>query len=231
LIVVARVLVVDDDMELARLLREYLEAEGYAVALAGDGESGVRAALEGAPELVVLDVMLPRLSGFDALRRIRERSSVPVVMLSARGEEVDRVVGLELGADDYLPKPFSPRELAARIRAVLRRAHAVGGGTGTLVVGDLELDPAARQVRRGGEPIELTGTEFALLEHLAREAGSVVRRETLYREVFGRRAASYDRALDVHLSNLRRKLGPLAGGGERIATVRGVGYQYLRAEG
>ena len=227
----ARVLVVDDDAELARLLREYLTGEGFAVAVAGDGESGVRAALEGAPDLVVLDVMLPRLSGFEALRRIRERSAVPVVMLSARGEEVDRVVGLELGADDYLPKPFSPRELAARIRAVLRRGQGAGAtAAGAVVVADVELDPATRQVRRGGEAIAVTATEFAILERLLREAGSVVRRDVLYREIFGRRAASYERALDVHVSNLRRKLGPRAAGGERIATVRGLGYQYVRAE-
>jgi len=228
----ARLLVVDDDVELTALLGEYLSGEGFAVTAAADGEAGVRAALEGSPDLVVLDVMLPRLNGFDALRRIRERSTVPVIMLTARGDEVDRIVGLELGADDYLAKPFSPRELAARVRAVLRRSHGqLPGGAGRVVVGDLDLDTAARQVRRGGERVELTGTEFSLLALLAREAGNVVTRQVLYREVLGRRPLVYDRSLDVHVSNLRRKLGPLPDGEERIKTLRGVGYQYVRVEG
>ena len=227
-----RVLVVDDDAELCELLREYLEGEGFAVQAVGDGERGAAAALDGTVELVVLDVMLPGLSGFDVLRRIRVRSAVPVIMLTARGEDVDRIVGLELGADDYLPKPFNPRELAARIRAVLRRttAGAAGGAPAVVTVGDLELDAGARRVRRAGEVVELTGTEFSLLERLVRAAGTVVRRDALYREVLGRRAVAYDRSLDVHLSNLRRKLGSLPGGGERIATVRGVGFQYVVAE-
>jgi two-component system response regulator CpxR len=224
-----RVLVVDDDAELCELLREYLQGEGFAVEAVGDGERGAAAALEGTADLVVLDVMLPGLSGFDVLRRIRAHSTLPVIMLTARGEDVDRIVGLELGADDYLAKPFNPRELAARIRAVLRRGAAAGGPT-VVTVDDLELDAGARRVRRAGEAIELTGTEFSLLERLVRAAGTVVRRDALFREVLGRRAAAYDRSLDVHLSNLRRKLGPLPGGGERIATVRGVGYQYVVAE-
>ena len=223
-----RVLVVDDDVELVALLREYLEGEGFTVATAHDGEAGLRAATEGAPDLVVLDVMLPKLGGFDVLRRLRERSSLPVIMLSARGEEVDRVVGLELGADNYLPKPFSPRELVARIRAVLRRSHGRAVPPEVLAVGDLELDRGTRVVRVAGQAVELTGTEFSILELLVRDAGKVVRRDLLYREVLGRRAASYERALDVHVSNLRRKLGPGSDGGERIKTVRGFGYLYLR---
>ncbi len=227
-----RVLVVDDDAELCELLREFLEGEGFVVQTAGDGEHGAAAALDVAVELVVLDVMLPGLSGFDALRRIRASSKVPVIMLTARGEDVDRIVGLELGADDYLAKPFNPRELSARIRAVLRRttAGAAGAVPSVVTVGDLEVDAGARRVRRAGSTVELTGTEFSLLEHLVRAAGTVVRRDALFREVLGRRAAAYDRSLDVHLSNLRRKLGPLPGGGERIATVRGVGFQYVVAE-
>jgi two-component system response regulator CpxR len=227
---VTRILIVDDDAELVALLGEFLESEGFAIASAGDGERGARAALDERPDLVVLDVMLPGLGGFEALRRIRERSAVPVVMLSARGEEVDRVVGLELGADDYLAKPFSPRELAARIRAVLRRGRATATGESALAVGDVELDPGARRVRRAGEEMDLTGTEFTLLERLLREAGALVRREDLYRDVLGRRAGGFDRSLDVHVSALRRKLGPAPSGGERIKTVRGVGYQYLRGE-
>lgn len=226
-----RLLLIDDDVELVALLREYLEGEGFAIVAAHDGEAGVRAAAELAPDLVVLDVMLPKLGGFDVLRRLRERSALPVVMLSARGEEIDRVVGLELGADDYLPKPFSPRELVARIRAVLRRGRERTSEIELLAVGDCEIDLGARTVRCAGEQIELTGTELAILEHLLRDAGRVVRRELLYREVFGRRAASYERALDVHISNLRRKLGPGADGSERIKTVRGLGYQYVRGGG
>ncbi len=225
-----RILVVDDDAGLTHLLRDYLAAEGFEVAIAGDGEAGARAALDGGVDLVVLDVMLPRLGGFDALRRIREHSAVPVIMLTARGEDVDRIVGLELGADDYLPKPFNPRELVARIRAVLRRGKPGAPATGAIVVGDLQLDAGSRQVWRGGEEVVLTGTEFSVLEQLVRAAGTVVRRDALFREVLGRRPAAFDRSLDVHVSNLRRKLGPLPDGGERIKTVRGLGYQYVRAE-
>jgi len=225
-----RVLVVDDDAELTDLLRDYLADEGFEVTASHDGESGVRAALDGGVELVVLDVMLPGLNGFDALRRIRESSAVPVIMLTARGQEVDRIVGLELGADDYLPKPFNPRELVARIRAVLRRGRLPAGGSGAITVGDLRLEPGARRVQRGGELVEVTGTEYSLLEVLVRDAGKVVRRDTLFREVLGRRPVPYDRSLDVHVSNLRRKLGPLPDGGERLKSVRGVGYQYVRQE-
>jgi DNA-binding response OmpR family regulator len=225
-----RVLLVDDDVELLALLEEFLRGEGFEVASATDGEAGLQAAAQWAPDIVVLDVMLPRLGGFDVLRRLRESSAVPVLMLSARGEAVDRIVGLELGADDYLAKPFNPRELAARIRAVLRRGRA-GSAEVPLRVGDVLLDPAARVVLRGGTPVELTGTEFALLETLLRHAGSVVRREVLYKEVLGRRPLPFDRSLDVHISNLRKKLGPLPEGRERIVTVRGVGYQVIRPGG
>ncbi len=225
-----RVLLVDDDAELLALLEEFLRGDGFEVGKASDGETGLQAAAQWGPDIVVLDVMLPRLGGFEVLRRLRETSSVPVLMLSARGEAVDRIVGLELGADDYLAKPFNPRELAARIRAVLRRGRAASTEA-RLKVGDVLLDTAARVVLRGGTPVELTGTEFALLEALLRHAGSVVRREVLYREVLGRRPIPFDRSLDVHISNLRKKLGPLPDGRERIATVRGVGYQAIRPKG
>jgi two-component system response regulator CpxR len=226
----SRVLVVDDDIELCELLQEYLEGEGFVVDAVHDGPAGAERAAAGGYDLVVLDVMLPGMNGFDVLRGIRRSSQLPVVMLTARGEEVDRIVGLEIGADDYLPKPFNPRELAARMRAVLRRTSAAPGeGPDEAVeVADLRLDPASRSVRRDGEPIELTGIEFELLAVLVRRAGRVVTRDELSRSALGRRASAYDRSLDVHLSNLRRKLGPLAGGGERIKTVRGVGYQYLK---
>jgi DNA-binding response OmpR family regulator len=228
---VPRILVVDDDAALCELLSEYLEREGYEVESAADGEAGAASAVERRFDLVVLDVMLPGLGGFEVLRRVRALSNVPVIMLTARGEDVDRIVGLELGADDYLPKPFNPRELAARMRAVLRRSRGEPAGRRPqrlLEVDDVTLDLGARTVQRGGEELQLTGLELALLEALLRGAGEVMRREELYREVLGRRASPFDRSLDVHISNLRRKLGPLPGGQERIKTVRGVGYHYAR---
>jgi two-component system response regulator CpxR len=180
---------------------------------------------------VILDVMLPGLGGFAVLNRIRESSKVPVIMLTARGEEVDRIVGLEMGADDYLPKPFNPRELVARIRAILRRtgdAANQGVDASVLSVGDLEMDMGARRVLCSFNEVELTGAEFAVLEILVQAAGTVVTRDDLSRQALGRRASAFDRSLDVHLSNLRRKLGPLPDGGERIKTVRGVGYLYVK---
>jgi two-component system response regulator CpxR len=228
---VTTALIIDDDAELCELVAEYLEGEGIEVEAVFDGITGVERCAEKTYDLVILDVMLPGLGGFEALRRIREGSQVPVIMLTARGEEVDRIVGLEMGADDYLPKPFNPRELVARIRAILRRAEGKGKGDDTLpvlVVGDLEMDLGARLVRRAETAVELTGAEFAILETLVRSAGSVVTRDELSREALGRRASAFDRSLDVHLSNLRRKLGPLATGGERIKTIRGVGYLYSK---
>ncbi len=226
----ATLLVIDDDRELCDLVREYLEGEGHRVEVRLDGESGLAHARAVSPDLVVLDVMLPGRNGFDVLRELRQHSSLPVIMLTARGEDVDRIVGLELGADDYLAKPFNPRELAARIRAVLRRTggDTVPGSATVHRIGDLYLDTGARIAQVSGDEVELTGVEFSLLERLVRAAGRVVQREELSREVLGRRASSFDRALDVHLSSIRRKLGPAPDGGERIKTVRGVGYQYVR---
>lgn len=225
----ARILIVDDDGELCHLLSRQLAGEGFEVATAPDGPSGLRAALDGSADVVVLDVMLPGMDGFEFLRRLRAASSVPVLMLTARGEDVDRIVGLELGADDYLPKPFNPRELVARLRAILRRSQGPSTSPGKVVmVGDLTLDPGSRTVQREGQEISLTGLEFSLLEELVRHAGRVATREHLYREVLGRRPSAFDRALDAHISSLRKKLGPLPGGGERIKTVRGVGYFYVR---
>jgi two-component system response regulator CpxR len=230
---VTRALIVDDDTELCELVQEYLGQEGFETAVVHEGSAASEAATAGDVDIVVLDVMLPGLSGFEVLRKIRERSEVPVIMLTARGEDVDRIVGLELGADDYLPKPFNPRELAARMRAVLRRVERPrsAGAAELLEVGDLSLDLGARIVRRSGEELQLTGIEFSLLEVLVRGAGTVLERDDLSRQVLGRRASSFDRALDVHLSNLRKKLGPLADGSERIKTVRGVGYLYVRPAG
>ena len=228
-----RILLIDDDRELCGLLAEYLVDEGFVVHMVHDGLQGAGKACSGEHALVVLDVMLPGLNGFDVLRRIRASSSVPVVMLTARGEEVDRIVGLEMGADDYLPKPFNPRELVARIRAIQRRSAVkpTGEAVALLSVGDLEMDPGARAVRRDGRLVELTSVEFSVLELLLEQAGRVIGREEICRQALGRRLNSFDRSIDVHVSSLRRKLGPAEDGNERIKSVRGIGYIYLRQTG
>ena len=225
------ILLVDDDVELCELVTEFLGGKGFSVEVAYDGRSGLDRARSDAFDLVILDVMMPQLGGFEVLRKLRESSQVPVLMLTARGEEVDRIVGLEMGADDYLPKPFNPRELAARIRAVLRRVDAPPMASSNLSVDDVAMDLGTRIVRVVDEEVTLTGVEFSLLETLLRSAGSVVTRNELSEAALYRRANAFDRSLDVHISNLRRKLGPAPGGGERIKTVRGVGYQYVRSGG
>jgi len=228
------ILIIDDDTELCELVTEYLEDEGLDVDSVHDGVAGVERCHADEPDLVILDVMLPALGGFAVLAKIRETSKVPVIMLTARGEEVDRIVGLEMGADDYLPKPFNPRELVARIRAILRRTEgtaAPGEDAAVIVVDDLKIDIGSRQVTCSSGEVELTGAEFAVLETLVRAAGTVVSRDELSRRALDRRASAFDRSLDVHLSNVRRKLGPLPGGGDRIKTVRGVGYLYVKPAG
>jgi len=223
----ASVLVVDDDRELCDLLADYLTAEGFVVASSHDGSEAVDRILYSPPDLVVLDVMLPSLTGFDVLRRIRPQAAVPVIMLTARGDDADKIVGLELGADDYLPKPFNPRELLARIRAVLRRLQKGDGGSTPLVSGDVVLDMTAQTVHVADVPVRLTAVEFALLELFLRNADRVLSRDELSRTVLGRELTQFDRAIDVHVSNLRKKLGPTQGTDERIRTVRGKGYRYL----
>jgi len=230
------ILVIDDDTELCELLADYLKPEGFEVEAVYDSSVGIQRALSGEHSLVILDVMLPGMSGFDVLRQIRSGSKIPVLMLTARGDDVDRIVGLEMGADDYLPKPFNPRELVARIRAVQRRVSPVGNdaekaGGGKIVVGDIELDSGAREARQSGRVLELTAVEFNLLEALIGEAGRVVSREDLVRKVLGRRLVAYDRSIDVHVSSLRKKLGHELAGLERIKTIRGVGYLYARPPG
>ena len=224
------VLLVDDDVELCGLLGEYLGSEGFTVNAVHDGESGVIAALSGDYQLVVLDVMMPRMGGIDALRRIREHSRVPVLMLTARGDDVDRIVGLELGADDYVPKPCSPRELVARVRAILRRTQPSPSTQSeqVLQVGALQVWPGQRRVSWAGSFLELTSTEFNLLEVLARHAGRVVSKQELSEEALGRPLARYDRSIDVHMSSIRQKLGVMADGRSCIQTVRGMGYQLIR---
>lgn len=224
-----RVLVIDDDVGLCELVEEYLGPEGYAVEAAHNGERGINRALTNDHALVILDVMLPGMNGFDVLRRIRAKSRIPVLMLTARGDDIDRIVGLEIGADDYLSKPFNPRELVARIRAILRRTQPGEQATGTpetLIVGDIELDTATRTVRRAGEMIELTVVEYDLLEQLLRTAGQIAKREELVKDVLGRELSPFDRSIDMHVSNLRKKLGHQLNGFERIKTIRGVGYIY-----
>jgi len=225
------ILIIDDDTDLCDLLRDYLTPEGFVVEAVYNGSDGVELAVSGRYSLVVLDVMLPGINGFEVLRRIRAASRIPVLMLTARGEDVDRIVGLEIGADDYLPKPFNPRELVARIRAVLRRAESepqsqVQADTGRLIVGDIELVTGTRTVLRGGQKVELTSVEFAILETLLRLAGQVVSRDDLVKQALGRNLSAYDRSIDVHVSSLRKKLGQRIDESERIKTVRNIGYQY-----
>jgi two-component system response regulator CpxR len=222
-----KILVIDDDVELCSLLNEFFKREGFTVEFEHDGARGLEKAVGGAHALVVLDVMLPTLDGFEILRRLRAASRVPVLMLTARGEDVDRIVGLELGADDYLPKPFNPRELSARIRAILRRveSHAAAGVGGRIEINGVALDPGTREVRADGQPVELTTFEFDILEQLMRGAGRVLSRDALMESLYNRKATPFDRSIDMHVSHLRRKL---EAGRPRIKTIRGVGYQFLR---
>ena len=222
------ILLIDDDAELCALLGEFLRREGFTVDFEHEGNAALAHALAGAVDLVVLDVMLPGLDGFEILRRLRQTSKVPVIMLTARGEDVDRIVGLELGADDYLPKPFNPRELGARIRAILRRyeqSREVPVATGRLEVNGVTLDPGTRQVLSSGKPVELTTFEFDILEMLMRSAGRVLSRDRLMENFYNRKATPYDRSIDMHISHLRKKLET---DHSIIKTIRGVGYQFCR---
>jgi two-component system response regulator CpxR len=224
-----RILVIDDDAELCDLVAEYLEPDGFAVESANDPQQGLDRALGGGHAMIVLDVMMPGINGFDVLRRLRANSRVPVLMLTARGSDVDRIVGLELGADDYLPKPFNPRELVARIHAILRRttlARSDTGPPGRVVVGDVMLDSSSRTVWLNGGKTELTTAEFDLLQVLLLSVGTVVSREELSQRVLDRAFNPFDRSIDTHVSNLRRKLGLTVNGVERIKSVRGIGYIY-----
>jgi len=202
-----RVLIIDDDIELCHLLAARMSDEGFEIEAVHGGPRGLERALSREHSLVVLDLMLPGMGGLDVLRRVREQSPVPVLILTARGEDVDRILGLEIGADDYLPKPFNPRELIARIRAILRRSVRIAAGTHPLIVGDLRLDPASREARLHGRLISLTSVEFALLEILMQQAGRIVTREELTEAVLGRKLGPFDRVIDVHVSNIRKKLG------------------------
>ena len=223
------VLLIDDDTELIKLLEEYLEEEQFHLDSAHDGVTGLEKALNNQHAVVVLDVMLPGMNGLDVLKQLRQKSSVPVLMLTARGSELDRILGLELGADDYLPKPFNPRELVARLRAILRRASS-GGTTASgqpVHLVDIELHPESRSVTCAGKPVTLTGAEFDLLYTFLRSPGKIISREDLTQAALGRPMSPMDRSIDVHVSNLRRKLGAYDGNHERIKAIRGSGYVYL----
>lgn len=225
----AAVLLVDDDVELAEMLGDYLAQDGFQVTTLHDGEGAIAAALSGDYAIVVLDVMMPKLSGIEVLRRIRAANSLPVLMLTAKGDDLDRIVGLELGADDYVPKPCQPRELAARLRAILRRtANGGEAATAPIVVGPLRIRPELRRVEWDGAVVELTSSEFNLLEILARHAGRPVSKSELSEQALGRPLARFDRSIDVHLSSIRRKLGVLSDGRSCIQTVYRQGYQLIR---
>lgn len=225
-----QVLLIDDDTELVGMFSEYLEQEGFRVACAHDGETGAREALSGQYAIAILDVMMPRMNGIETLRRIRAASRMPILMLTGRGDDADRILGLELGADDYVTKPCTPRELTARVRAILRRTQgSPNDGPGiTLVVGKLTMLPEQRRATWEGQPLELTSTEFNLLEVLARNAGRPVSKNDLSEQGLGRPLARFDRNIDVHLSSLRHKLGTLSDGRSCLQTVYRLGYQLIR---
>lgn len=227
----ANILIIDDDIDLCEMLSEYLSGEGYNIAVAHDGEQGLLEALNGKHDAVVLDVMMPVMDGLKVLRVLRSTSNVPVIMLTARGDDVDRIIGLELGADDYLPKPFNPRELVARLKAVLRRGgEPVMGAAQTISAGHASMRPAARAAEWRGKALELTSTEYSILEILVRNAGQLVSKSDISEQALGRPQARFDRTIDMHISNLRQKLGLLNDGRSPIATVRGLGYQYIVGE-
>jgi two-component system OmpR family response regulator len=225
------VLLIDDDVELVSMLVDYLAREGFQTAAAHDGGAGARAALSGRYAIVILDVMMPGLNGIETLRRIRASSRIPVLMLTGRGDDADRILGLELGADDYVTKPCTPRELTARVRAILRRTKGTtdaGAATQTLIVGKLAVLPEQRRASWDGQALELTSTEFNLLEVLARNPGRPISKHALSEQALGRPLARFDRNIDVHLSSLRRKLGTLSDGRSCLQTVYRLGYQLIR---
>jgi len=226
-VLVPRILVIDDDRDLTEMLAEYLGPEGFEVEIARSGEEGLTRAQSEDYALIILDVMLPQINGFEVLRRLRTQSQCPVIMLTARGQEVDRVVGLEVGADDYLGKPFSARELLARMNAVMRRTQLPPSRGGDVVkVGDVTLDASARTVRCNGKLIDVTSLEFEVLKMLLDSAGKVVPREELFEKVLQRKYSVFDRSIDNHVSSLRKKLGARIGEVERIKSVRNAGYVY-----
>lgn len=224
----SRVLLVDDDRELCQLLTEYCQSEGLDIHATNSSADGALLAVGGSFDLVILDVMMPGMSGIEVLRKIRQTSLIPVLMLTAMGDDVDRILGLELGADDYVPKPCTPRELVARIRAILRRMRPQSdNGPEMLVCGEMRMWPGKRLMEVSGRSLSLTGAEFSIMEALMRNAGQPVGRDELYEKGLGRPVSRFDRSLDVHLSSIRQKLGAAPDGRSRIQTLRGRGYQLL----
>jgi two-component system response regulator CpxR len=223
-----RILLIDDDAELCSLLVEFLTREGFSIECEHEGKNGLERALHGGFDLIVLDVMLPGLDGVEILRRLRAESRIPVLMLTARGDDMDRIAGLEMGADDYLAKPFNPRELLARIRSILRRLERPPSPEGPLEVNGVRIDPGAREVSVGGRKIEVTTFEFDILELLMRSAGKVVSRDDLMEHLYNRKATAFDRSVDMHISHLRKKVET---GQPIIKTIRGAGYQFVRSFG
>lgn len=223
------ILLADDDARLSELVIEYFEGEGYQLRHAWNGEEALAMLAEQTPDIVILDVMMPKLDGFETLKQIRNHSSLPVIMLTAKGDDIDRILGLEMGADDYLSKPFNPRELLARIKAILRRAsnEKEHDPLGDIEVADVLVRRRDRTVLLQGEPVELTTSEYALLETLIQEPGRVLTKQELSEQALGRPLTLYDRSLDMHISNLRKKVGLLDNGEPRIKTVRGVGYLFI----
>ena len=225
-----KVLLIDDDVVLVEMIRDYLTQDGFEVQTAHDGEAGVREALSGRYAIAVVDVMMPKINGIEALRLIRRDSELPIIMLTARGDDTDRIIGLELGADDYVPKPCTGRELSARIRAILKRVGLPGQASqSSFQVGLLELWPEKRQANWAGNKVDLTSTEFGLLEVLVNHAGQIVSKESLSITALGRELNNFDRSIEVHLSNLRQKLGTLSDGKSCITTIIRKGYM-LRKE-
>lgn len=227
-----RILMVDDDVEFARTVSDFFEAQGdFSFTRCYDGHSGAQSAIQSNFDVILLDVTMPRLNGFDALREIRKHKSTPVVMLTARGDDLDRILGLEIGSDDYVPKPCNLRELLARVRALLRRAklteNASNDSAHTIRVGDITLNTNTQSVKKEDAFISLTGAEFLVLESLIKHAGKIVSKDDISRHALGRRLLPYDRSIDVHIGSLRSKLGPTNEGLQRIKTVRGRGYTFL----
>jgi len=222
-----KILIVDDDQELGEMLKEFLAPDHLDVRACLSGEDGLQALKDESYDLLILDIMLPGMSGLDVLKEIRRGSDIPIIMLTARGEDIDRILGLEFGADDYLSKPFNPRELLARIKAIMRRARSDERRGSRVSVGMLELDVRSRRVSAAGKPIRLTGTEFELLRCLAESPGTVVPKEQLSQQVLGRRHMPYDRSIDTHVSNVRGKLADAGVDQPSIQSQRGVGYLLL----
>jgi len=224
-----KILLIDDDVELVEMLRDYLTQEGFEVIVRHDGETGIREALKGVCSLAVVDVMMPGINGIEVLRRVRQESSIPIIMLTARGDDTDRIIGLELGADDYVPKPCTARELTARIRAILKRVNnSSRDGDQKIHLGELVVWPAQRKAEWRGNLVELTSTEFSLLDVLVQHAGQIVSKDVLSEQALGRKLMRFDRSIDVHMSSIRQKLGTLQDGRSCIQTVIRKGYVLIK---